>query len=107
MFASGRKLLSLPDHVRIWSGHDYPPEGRNVPASGMTVAEHRKLNKHLKDAIHEDEFVRVRKQRDATLAEPKLLHPSMQMNLRAGKLPAPTGLGHRMLALPLKGQLGW
>ncbi len=108
LFASGRKLLSLPGHVTVWSGHDYPPEGRDAPVSRMTVAEHRARNKHLHDAIQQDDFVNLRKQRDATLSEPKLLHPSLQMNLRAGKLPEPTSLGQRMLSVPLKvGQLEW
>ena len=74
----------------------------------MTVAEHRERNKHLRDSVTEQDFVDLRKQRDATLAEPRLLHPSLQMNLRAGKLPEPNDVGHRMVSLPLKmGHLEW
>ncbi|GAD93141.1 metallo-beta-lactamase domain protein [Paecilomyces variotii No. 5] len=101
LYKSGRKLLSLPDHVKIWTGHDYPPEGRDsVP--WISVKEHREQNRHLNDKVTEEEFVAFRKERDAKLAEPKLLHQSLQMNIRAGRLPKPTESGHRMLHLPLK-----
>lgn len=101
LYKSGRKLLSLPDHVKIWTGHDYPPDGRDsVP--WISVKEHREQNKHLNDNVTEEEFVTFRKERDAKLAEPKLLHQSLQMNIRAGRLPKPTESGHRMLHLPLK-----
>lgn len=102
LFRSGRKLLSLPGHVKIWTGHDYPPEGRGDPVAWMTVQDHRMLNKHLKDGMSEDEFVALRKQRDAGLAAPKLLHQSLQINIRAGRLPVPTEGGHRLLHVPLK-----
>jgi glyoxylase-like metal-dependent hydrolase (beta-lactamase superfamily II) len=102
LFASGRKLLSFPDHVKIWIGHDYPPEGREAPVTGITVGDHKKHNKHLQDSMNEPDFVDLRMKRDATLAEPKLLHQSLQMNLRAGKLPQQTTAGHRILATPLQ-----
>ncbi|KAJ9269273.1 hypothetical protein DTO212C5_4545 [Paecilomyces variotii] len=101
LYNSGRKLLSLPDHVKIWPGHDYPPEGRG-PAPWISVKAHREKNTHLNDKVTEDEFVTFRKERDAKLAEPRLLHQSLQMNIRAGRLPKPTESGHRMLHLPLK-----
>ncbi|KAJ5517160.1 hypothetical protein N7527_008720 [Penicillium freii] len=101
LFRSGRKLLSLPDHFKIWTGHDYPPEGRD-PVPWVSVQGHKKLNKHLKDGISEEEFVTLRKERDAGLAAPKLLHQSLQVNIRAGHLPSPTKFGHRLLHLPLK-----
>lgn len=108
LFASGRKILSLPGNVTVWSGHDYPPNGREAPVSRMTVAEHRERNKHLRDSVTEQVFVELRKQRDATLAEPRLIHPSLQMNLRAGKLPEPNAFGNRLLILPLNlGGLQW
>ena len=78
LFRSGRKLLSLSDHVKIWTGHDYPPQGRGDPVPWMSVQDHKKLNKHFKDGISEEEFVALRKERDAGLAEPKLLHQSLQ-----------------------------
>jgi glyoxylase-like metal-dependent hydrolase (beta-lactamase superfamily II) len=102
LFASARKLLGLSDHVKIWTGHDYPPEGRGAPVPWMSVQDHKAQNKHLKDGVTEEEFVALRKERDAKLAEPKLLHQSLQVNIRAGRLPRPMESGHRMLHLPLK-----
>ncbi|KAB8238146.1 MBL fold metallo-hydrolase [Aspergillus alliaceus] len=102
LFNSGRKLLSLPDHVKIWTGHDYPPEDREAPIPWLSVQEHKKHNRHLKDGITEDEFVSLRNERDTKLGEPRLLHQSLQVNIRAGQLPKPTESGHRMLHLPLK-----
>lgn len=74
----------------------------------MSVQEHRKLNKHLKDGISEEQFVALRRERDAGLAAPKLLHQSLQINIRAGRLPQPTDAGLRLLHVPLKiGTDGW
>ncbi|KAE8149499.1 beta-lactamase-like protein [Aspergillus avenaceus] len=102
LYQSGRRLLGLSDNVKIWTGHDYPPEGRSVPVPYMSVRDHKEQNKHLKDGITEEEFVALRKERDAKLGEPRLLHQSLQVNIRAGQLPIPTAAGHRMLHLPLK-----
>ncbi|KAG9596726.1 putative metallo-beta-lactamase domain protein, partial [Aureobasidium melanogenum] len=102
LFNSGRKLLSLPDHVKIWTGHDYLTEEREEAVPFMSVHDHRKGNKHLKDGLTEKDFVALRTQRDATLAAPKLLHASLQMNIRAGRLPKATAWGERFLHLPLK-----
>lgn len=101
LFGSGRKLLGLADHIKVWTGHDYPPKGRS-PVPWMRVAEHKKLNKHLRDGVTEDQFVSLRQERDAQLAAPKLLHQSLQINIRAGRLPQPMESGHRLLHLPLK-----
>lgn len=68
----------------------------------MTVREQRETNKHLKTGIDEDEFVALRKERDATLDEPRLLHQALQMNIRGGRLPLPSSSGVRMLQVPLK-----
>jgi hypothetical protein len=68
----------------------------------MSVKDHKGQNKHLKDGATETEFVALRNDRDAKLAEPRLLHQSLQVNIRAGRLPKPTKSGHRMLHLPLK-----
>jgi len=74
----------------------------------MSVRQHREQNKHLKDGIDEEDFVALRNERDATLAQPKLVHQSLQINVRAGQLPEPTEAGHRMLHLPLKlGSVEW
>ncbi|KAJ5348475.1 uncharacterized protein N7506_001728 [Penicillium brevicompactum] len=102
LFQSGRKLLDLPGHFKIWTGHDYPPEGRTEPVPWLSVREHRELNKHLKDGMSEEHFVALRKERDEKLAAPRLLHQSLQINIRAGRLPAPTEAGHRLLHVPLK-----
>jgi glyoxylase-like metal-dependent hydrolase (beta-lactamase superfamily II) len=109
LFNSGRKLLALPDDTRIWTGHDYPPKTRTVPVPWMTVRDHKAQNKHLKGNITEEVFVALRKERDSGLGEPKLLHQALQMNIRAGKMPSPTGTGgHRLIHLPLKHRgLGW
>jgi glyoxylase-like metal-dependent hydrolase (beta-lactamase superfamily II) len=102
LFDSGRRLLALPGHVKIWTGHDYPPSDRGGPVAWMTVEDHRKRNKHLRDGISEDEFVALRKERDESLGAPRLLHQSLQMNIRAGRLPRPTAYGDRLLHLPFK-----
>ncbi|KAJ5759244.1 hypothetical protein N7520_006400 [Penicillium odoratum] len=102
LFQSSRKLLSLDGHVKIWPGHDYPPEGRDSPIPWMSVADHRKQNKHVGDVVSEKEFVSLRRERDAKLNAPRLLHQSLQVNIRAGQLPKPLKSGHRMLHLPLK-----
>ncbi|KAH6996039.1 beta-lactamase-like protein [Ilyonectria sp. MPI-CAGE-AT-0026] len=102
LFNSGRRLLSLPDHVKIWTGHDYPPEERGAPAPWMSVKDHKAQNKHLRDGITEEEFVALRKKRDATLGEPRLIHQSLQVNIRAGHLPKANEAGHRLLHVPMK-----
>lgn len=107
LFQSGRKLLSLEDHVKIWPGHDYPPEGRGA-IPWMSVGDHRQQNKHLRESVSEGEFVSMRTERDGILSQPRLLHPSLQVNIRAGKLPQAGEFGHRMLHLPLKlGGMEW
>lgn len=73
----------------------------------MTVWRQREANKHLKDGIAESKFVKMRRERDATLNEPRLLHPSLQMNVRAGRLPIPTPAGDRMLQIPVRVEGAW
>jgi hypothetical protein len=68
----------------------------------MTVQEHREGNKHIGRGILEEDFVRMRKERDAVLAAPKLIHPSLQMNIRGGKLPAKNSAGLRNFHFPIK-----
>ncbi|KAJ5766984.1 uncharacterized protein N7511_004600 [Penicillium nucicola] len=101
LYASGRKLLALPDHYRIWTGHDYPPEGRSEPVPWMSVRDHKRLNKHLKEGISEEEFVALRRERDKGLKAPRLLHQSLQVNIRAGRLPGVEESGFRFLHVPL------
>lgn len=103
LYESGRKLLQLPEHVKIWTGHDYPSAvERHAPVPWMRVRDHKEQNKHLSDDIALNDFVFSRRERDKMLAEPKLLHPSLQINIRAGRLPRPTTLGHGLLHLPIK-----
>lgn len=68
----------------------------------MSVEQHRNENKHLRDGVTEEEFVNLRQARDGALAAPRLLHQSLQVNIRAGRPPKPTASGKRMLHLPLK-----
>ncbi|KAJ5221149.1 metallo-beta-lactamase domain protein [Penicillium citrinum] len=107
LFQSSRRLLQFNDEVKIWHGHDYPPNGRE-PVSFLTVGEHRRLNRHVMDSISEEQFVAMRKERDASLKEPRLIHQSLQVNIRGGRLPEPTESGQRLLHLPLKlGGVSW
>lgn len=101
LYASIRKLLSLPAEARIFIGHDYLPAGRSTFAWETTVAEQRRANVHIHDGVSEDEFVAMRQARDATLAAPQLILPSLQVNIRAGHLPPPEANGRRYLKLPL------
>ncbi len=91
----------MPDNVKVWTGHDYPHSDRNA-VSCLTVREHREKNSYVKDGITEQDFVIMRHKRDEILAEPKLIHQSLQVNIRAGQLPVPSELGQRLLHLPLK-----
>ncbi|GKZ39102.1 ethylmalonic encephalopathy 1 [Aspergillus brasiliensis] len=102
LYHSAQKLLSLPDHVKIWTGHDYPNANRTEPVPWLTVHDHRTRNKHVNEGVTEAQFLVLRQERDATLREPKLLNPSLQVNIRAGRLPRKTECGMRMLHLPLK-----
>jgi glyoxylase-like metal-dependent hydrolase (beta-lactamase superfamily II) len=107
LFRSARKILALPGNTRIWSGHDYPPESREAMPS-MTVEEHREQNKHLMDGMSEVDFIKVRHARDVVLAAPRLLHQSLQLNIRGGRLPASNESGQRLLHFPLSlGTLSW
>ncbi|KEF55099.1 uncharacterized protein A1O9_08752 [Exophiala aquamarina CBS 119918] len=111
LFRSGRKLLTLPENTKICVGHDYPAQGsdgQDTPLPFMLVQQDREKNKHLKDGMTVEQFVTQRQKRDATLAEPKLIRQSLQMNIRAGRLPKLAGTGHRMLLIPLKlGNVAW
>jgi glyoxylase-like metal-dependent hydrolase (beta-lactamase superfamily II) len=100
LYASARKLLSLPASTRLFMCHDYPPEDRAV-AFETTVAEQRTYNIHLHDGISEAEFVRMRTERDATLAMPVLILPAVQVNIRAGEFPPKDDNGVSYLKIPL------
>ena len=102
LFRSIRRLLSLPPETRLWMCHDYKAAGRDHYAWQSTVARQRAANPHVKDGTTEEAFVAFRTQRDATLAAPALLLPSIQVNIRAGRFPAAEANGVRYLKIPVK-----
>ena len=104
LYRSIRRLFDLPEDTRLFLCHDYPPAGRD-PRADSSLEEQRNRNIHVGADAGEDAFVSMRTQRDATLAAPKLLLPALQVNIRAGELPAPDANGIRYLRLPLD-QLG-
>ena len=101
LYRSVRRLLSLPDASRLFLCHDYKAPGRDTYAWETTVAEQRRSNVHLHDGISEDDFVAMRKARDATLDMPRLILPSIQVNMRGGHFPEPEENGVSYLKLPL------
>ena len=100
LFHSMRRLLALPDDTVVYVCHDYPPEGREA-AWQTTVAAQRAGNIHARDGISEEDFVAMRRARDATLEMPTLILPSIQVNVRAGQLPPADGNGVAYLRIPL------
>ena len=100
LYQSVRKLLSLPAETRLFMCHDYPPEGREAQWE-CTVADQRARNIHVHDGVSEAEFVAMRTKRDAGLAMPVLILPSVQVNIRAGELPPPEANGVSYLKIPL------
>lgn len=100
LYRSIRRVLSLPPETRLFVCHDYAPGGREIQWES-TVAAQRAANIHVRDGIGEDAFVAMRETRDATLAMPRLILPSLQVNMKAGALPEPEGNGIRYLKVPL------
>ena len=101
LFRSLRRILSLPPETRLFMCHDYLPEGRSDYVWETTVAAERAGNVHAHDGITEDEFVAMREARDATLDMPRLILPSVQVNMRAGHLPPPDDNGTVYLKIPV------
>lgn len=101
LFRSLQALLELPDDTRLFVGHDYGTDSRDEPAWESTVKEQRDRNKHIGGGVSEEEFVRLREARDATLPLPDRMLHALQVNLRGGRLPEPEGDGHRYLKIPL------
>jgi glyoxylase-like metal-dependent hydrolase (beta-lactamase superfamily II) len=101
LFRSLRRLLQLPPETRLFMCHDYLPEGRERYAWETTVAEQRRANVHAHDGISEDEFVAMREGRDRKLAMPRLIMPSVQVNMRAGHLPPAEGNSVVYLKIPM------
>lgn len=100
LFRSINKVLGLPPEATLYMCHDYQPGGRELQFVS-TVAEEREHNIHVRNGISEEEFVAMRSARDATLGMPTLLLPSVQVNMRAGQLPAPEDNGVRYMKIPL------
>lgn len=101
LYGSIRRLLSLPPETRLFLCHDYKAPGRDHFAWETTVAAERANNVHVKDGISEDEFVVMRIARDKTLGTPKLIIPSIQVNMNAGHFPAPETDGNVYLKVPV------
>jgi len=102
LYHSIRKLLALPPSTRLFMCHDYKAPGREFYAWETTVQDERANNVHAKDGVSEDAFVAMRTARDATLSTPRLLLPSIQVNIRAGKFPPAHANGVRYLTIPVK-----
>lgn len=100
LYRSIQRLLALPADTRLFMCHDYPATER-APSAMCTVGEQRQGNIHVREGVSEDGFVAMRQARDATLAMPRLILPSIQVNVRAGQLPPPEGDGRRYLKLPI------
>jgi len=102
LYRSIRRLTALPPETRLFMCHDYKAPGRDAYAWETTVAEQRERNVHVKEGVTEEEFVAMRTARDAKLAAPRLLLPSIQTNIRAGKFPPAEANGVRYLMIPVK-----
>ncbi|MEZ5945900.1 MAG: MBL fold metallo-hydrolase [Hyphomonas sp.] len=103
LYRSIQKVLSLPGETRLFMCHDYKAPGRDEFAWETTVAEERARNVHVHEGVTEDEFVAMREARDATLGMPRLILPSIQINMRAGQMPEPEANGQRYLKIPING----
>ncbi len=101
LYRSIRRLLRLPGQARVFMCHDYKAPGREEFAWETTIGAERTQNVHIHEGVPEAEFVAMRTQRDATLSTPKLLLPSMQVNVRGGKLPEPEDNGVRYMKIPI------
>ncbi len=102
LYRSIRKLMALPPDTRLFMCHDYKAPGRDTYAWETTVREEHEKNVHVKDGVSEDAFVAMRNARDATLSAPRLLLPSIQVNIRAGKFPPAHTNGVHYLTIPVK-----
>lgn len=100
LWASIQQILSLPDDIRLFTGHDYQPGGRE-PRWESTVGEQKAHNTHMSRYLTEAEFVAARQARDRTLPMPKLILHALQININGGRLPEPESNGRRYLKFPL------
>lgn len=104
LYDSIHKIFALPAETRIFLCHDYPPRERK-PAAQTSVAAQKSSNVHVREGVTKADFVKMRTERDASLPEPKLILPALQVNIRGGRLPPPDGNGISYLRLPLN-QIG-
>jgi glyoxylase-like metal-dependent hydrolase (beta-lactamase superfamily II) len=101
LYRSIQAIFALPPATRVFVGHDYLPPGRSEFRWATTVAEERAHNVHVRQGVDETTFVTLREARDRELAPPTLILPSLQVNIRAGALPAPSAKGRVFLKLPV------
>lgn len=101
MYASAQKLFILPEQMRMFMCHDYLPEGRSEYRFETTVGEQKRANIHLNAQTSVDTFAALRTKRDATLGMPRLIIPSLQVNMRAGEIPKDTETGAEFLKTPV------
>ena len=101
LYESVQKLFALPDETRMFLCHDYKAPGRDFYHWESTVGEEKAKNIHVREGTSKEEFIKMRTERDATLAMPKLILPSVQINMRAGNLPEPEDNGQRYMKLPI------
>ncbi|SLN19747.1 MBL fold metallo-hydrolase [Roseisalinus antarcticus] len=101
LYNSVQRILALPEETRIFVGHDYLPTGRDEYKWETTVAEQKASNIHVGAGASKDDFVSMRDARDAKLAMPKLILPSLQVNMRAGQMPQPDDNGDVFLKVPV------
>jgi glyoxylase-like metal-dependent hydrolase (beta-lactamase superfamily II) len=101
LYRSIRRLLAFPEETVLYLCHDYKPSGRDDYRWRTAVGEERRANIHVHDGVDEDSFVALRSARDAKLPVPRLIFPSLQVNMRAGRLPEPEDNGRRYLKIPI------
>ena len=101
LYRSIRRIFALPGTTRLFLCHDYKAPGRDAYVWETTVAEERRNNVHVHDGVSEDDFVKMREARDKTLGMPKLIIPSIQVNMRAGRMPEPEEDGKVYLKVPI------
>jgi glyoxylase-like metal-dependent hydrolase (beta-lactamase superfamily II) len=101
LYDSIQKILALPDDTRLFMCHDYKAPGRDVFAWETSVKEQRESNIHVNDSVTREQFIEMREGRDSQLGMPKLILPSIQVNVRAGNLPAAEDNGVAYLKIPL------
>lgn len=101
LYDSIQMLFDFPDETRMFLCHDYKAPGRDEYVWETTIGEQKRSNIHVRDGISRDDFIKMRSERDATLAMPKLILPSVQINMRAGDMPPPEDNGVRYMKVPI------